>query len=146
MRYKTGYCFTARELFDNFNSKQVNIKRKIYKGNHQTQSREELFGRILTYCFYLIILDMIENNTTFVLPTKNKDANIYVKQFTGETFKDKYRRGKFKGIDFLNSNFTGYQIYFQYEYKGGRREKPIYINSKLKDVFYKKINEGKQYY
>jgi hypothetical protein len=50
------------------------------------------------------------------------------------------------GIDFLNSNFKGYQIYFQYKYKGGWREKPIYINQKLKDKFYENINNGKQYY
>jgi hypothetical protein len=50
------------------------------------------------------------------------------------------------GIDFLNSNFKGYQIYFQYKYRGGWREKPIYINQKMKDMFYENINNGKQYY
>ena len=146
MYYKTGYCFTSRDLFDNFNVKQINTPTHIFTKKYNCTCKKELCAKILTYCFYLIIFDIIENNATFVLPTKNKTSNLFVKQFSGDTFKRMYQKGKFLGIDFLNSNFKGYQIYFQYAYKGGIREKPIYISSKLKELFYSKINEGKQYY
>lgn len=146
MYYKTGYCFTAKDLFDNFNAKQITIPTEIFTKKYGCRSKKDLCAKMLTYCFYLIILDIIENNATFVLPTKNREANIYVKQFSGEVFKNMYRKGKFFGVDFLNSNFKGYQIYFQYSHKKELREKPIYINSKLKEMFYENINNGKQYY
>jgi hypothetical protein len=94
----------------------------------------------------LIILDIINNNITFVLPTVHKEAMIHVKQFMGETFRHMYNMGKFNDIDYLMSNFKGYQIYYRYQYKGGYREKPIYINSALKKIFIDNINKGKQYY
>ena len=81
-----------------------------------------------------------------MLPTRGRESVLQVKQFSGDHFRRMYRKGKFFGIDFLFSNFKGYQIYFRYQYRGGFSEKPIYINNKLKELFYKKINEGKQYY
>ncbi len=146
MFYKTGYCFTSRELFDTLNLKELNISTKVVK-QYKMDCLQDLCGAVLTYCLYLIILDIIENNTTFVLPLfGNREACFYVKMFDGDDFKKAYQAGKFMGIDFLNPNFKGYQIYFQYKYKGGWREKPIYINQKLKDKFYENINNGKQYY
>lgn len=53
----------------------------------------------------MIILDIINNNITFVLPTVHKEAMIHVKQFTGETFRHMYNMGKFNDIDYLMSNF-----------------------------------------
>lgn len=146
MFYKTGYCFTSKELFDTFNLKLLNIPTTIVR-KLKMDCLQDLCGAVLTYCLYLIILDIIENNVTFALPLfGNREACFYVKTFDGENFQKAYQAGKFKGVDFLNSNFRGYQIYFEYKYKGGWREKPIYINQTLKDVFYENINNGKQYY
>lgn len=146
MFYKTGYCFTAVDLFDNFNTSRITTKRKFWGKDCRADSKAELAAQILTYCFYLIILDIINNNSTFVLPTFNKETMLHVKQFTGDMFKQMYRAGKFNDIDYLMSNFKGYQIYFRYQYKGGYRDKPIYINSALKKIFINNINQGKQYY
>jgi hypothetical protein len=119
MFYKTGYCFTSKELFDTFNLKLLNIPTTIVR-KLKMDCLQDLCGAVLTYCLYLIILDIIENNVTFALPLfGNREACFYVKTFDGENFQKAYQAGKFKGIDFLNSNFRGYQIYFEYKYKGG---------------------------
>ena len=146
MFYKTGYCFTSKDLFDNFNISRLTTKKKFWGKDCKGDSKLDLVAKVLTYCFYLIILDIINNNITFVLPTVHKEAMIHVKQFTGETFRHMYNMGKFNDIDYLMSNFKGYQIYYRYKYKGGYREKPIYINSTLKKIFIDNINKGKQYY
>ena len=109
----------------------------------------ELCAQIFTYFFYLVILDIIENNVTFVLPMDkrgNRNSNISVKCFEGEAFQRLYRAGSFQGIDFLSSNFKGYRLNYQYDYNGGMREKDIYIDNKLKKIFYDNINNGKVYY
>lgn len=81
-----------------------------------------------------------------MLPTNKRKAYIQIKVFKGEAFKELYRQGSFEGIDFLTSNFTGYSIYYRWQNSHGYREKPIYIDKKTKEEFYKKINQGKQYY
>ena len=144
--YKTGYCFTAKELFDTFNLKMLKIKRDVVQKKYGVHSKQDFCASVLLYCFYLILLDIIENNITFVLPTRNRESVIQVKPFFEDEFKEAYQNGKFKGIDFLNSNFTGYQLMFRYKYDGGFREKSIYINNNIKSRFYELINQGKVYY
>lgn len=146
MFWKTGYCFTQKDLFDNFNLKKLKIKRDTVTKKYGCNSKQKFCGKVFTYCLYLILLDIIEKNATFVLPTKGKEACIQVKSFSGPLFQKLYSAGKFHGIDFLASNFTGYQIFFRYRANEGFREKPIYISKKLKDVFYENINNGKAYY
>lgn len=119
MFYKTGYCFTSRDLFDTLNLKSLNIPTTLVRES-KMDCLQDLCGAVLTYCLYLIILDIIENNVTFVLPLfGNREACFYVKMFDGDDFQKAYKAGKFMGIDFLSSNFKGYQIYFEYRYKGG---------------------------
>lgn len=147
MYYKTGYCFSARDLFDNISFDSVGLSSKVYKGKYYEDSIRNFSASVFLYFMLLVIMDIIENNVTFVLPLKgNRRAMIHVKTFSGDDFVRLYQQGKFDGIDFLNSMFKGYQLCFRYNYREGEREKPIYINQKLKDIFYQHINEGKQYY
>lgn len=146
MRYYTKYCFTARELYENINPSKWNVT-DVLANAHGHRDRYTLCGYVLVYLFYLVFLDIIKNNITFEFPmTGNYSASIYVKCFDNEDFYKLYAGGKFLGIDFIASEFKGYQIYYQWRYRDKIREKPIYINNKLKYWFYDQINKGKQYY
>ena len=146
-RYATGFCFTVRDLFEGWNYKSLGIPIKVWRGKYKCECLPEMLGKIFLYFMYFVILDIIENNTTFVLPLKgNRHAMIHVKVFDGDEFQRLYSRGKFMGIDFLSSLFKGYQLFFAYNYRGGEREKPIYIDNKMKELFYSHINAGKVYY
>lgn len=147
MKYHTSYCFSAYDLYETFNKKQLKIRRDIVQKKYGVNKKQRLCASVLIYCFYLIILDIIENNITFVLPLfNNRDASIYAKPIVGDAFKSARQRGAFSDIDILASNFTGYQLTYSWSSKTGYRYKPIYINKRFKDVFYKHINSGKQYY
>ena len=147
MNYKTGYCFTSRDLFDGWDYLKLGIKKKVYYNKYHFKSLDYFLGAIFLYFMYLVLLDIIENNVTFVLPLKgNRHAMIHVKVFDGDEFQRMYAGGKFMGIDFLSSLFKGYQLYFRYNYRYGEREKPIYINNKMKELFYGYINSGREYY
>ena len=147
MNYKTGYCFTSRDLFKGWDYLKLGIKKQTYYHKYHFKSLDYFLGAIFLYYMYLVLLDIIENNVTFVLPLKgNRDAVIHVKVFDGDEFQRLYAGGKFMGIDFLSSLFKGYQLFFRYKYRYGYREKPIYINDKMKELFYGYINSGKEYY
>lgn len=147
MHYKTGYCFTSRDLFENWNLGQLGIRSEVFYKKYHHKSLDYFVAQIFIYFMLLVLLDIIENNVTFVLPLKgNRHAMIHVKVFDGDQFQRMYAGGKFMGIDFLSSLFKGYQLYFVYNYREGEREKPIYINKKMKELFYSYINNGKEYY
>lgn len=145
-RYITPFAFRAIDLFETMNMKDVNIKRTVYDGLYHANKRQRLCAKILTYCFYIIVLDIIENNVTFVLPLQqNKKAYIYVKPVTGEAFKYARQRGAYKDIDFLASNFTGYQLVFSWWAGKTARWKPIHISNVYKNKLTEKVNNGTVY-
>ena len=100
------------------------------------------------YFLQLALNDIIDNNITLEIPCiGSKEARIYVKCYADEEFTALYKKGAFKGIDFISSGFKGYKLVFQWKYnKQERKEKSIYIDKTLKKKFYDYINNGKQYY
>lgn len=142
----TEYCFTAKELYETINPSKWNVTDTLAQ-SHGHRDRYVLCGYVLVYLFYLIFLDIIKNNVTFEFPmTGGYSASLYVKCFADDEFRKLYACGKFLGIDFIASEFKGYQIFYQWRCYNKIKEKPIYINNKLKYWFYSKINEGKQYF
>lgn len=139
------HAFLAEDLFEQVDPAKWGITRKFISNEGCT--KRKYCGYVLAYFFYLVILDIIENNITFEFPVTGKNKGfLYAKCFYGEDFKQRYSRGQFRGIDFLGSEFKGYQITYQWHHNNRIREKPFYINTKIKNWFYDKINKGKQYY
>ena len=65
----------------------------------------------------------------------------------GELFKEMYRKGSFKGVDFVLSEGMVFHLTYKRKYKNGNmKSKPIYLNKVLQDILNKKINEGKKYF
>lgn len=98
----------------------------------------------------LIIKDIIENNVTFVLPSLGYyGGEIHYEAVKDSEFRRLRAKGKFKGIDFLETIFTGYQMYLYLHGKRdnflARRKFPIYISNNLKQRMETLANNGKTY-
>lgn len=143
---KLSHAHLAKNLFAKFNFKTLQCWRKANKEKEFREQYSEIAASILIYCFHLILLDIIENNVTFVLPVVSRRASIFVKPITGRTFEHLYRMGSFEGLDFLKTNFIGYRLCFQYQTKESVKEKPIYIDKTLKQRLYDNANNGMIYY
>ena len=148
MHLNTSFCFTSYDIFSTFNLKQLKIKRTTVQDKYGCNKKQMFCASVFSYCCYLIILDIIQNNVTFVLPLFNhKSATINVRPIIGDELKKARQYGAFQDIDLLVTNFTGYQLMYTWETTNhGYRRKPIYVNRRLKDILIKYINEGKQYY
>ena len=76
-------------------------------------------------------------------------GEIHFEPIKGSEFERLRKNGKFKNIDFLESLFTGYQMYLYIHGKRDnflhRRKYPIYLGKVLKDKLTKYVNEGKVY-
>ena len=61
-------------------------------------------------------------------------------------FKKAFKKGKWNDVDFLTSNFTGYQLALSVKsQKRPEKEKLIYLGYKHKDRITELTNEGKRY-
>lgn len=145
--YAMGHSFTAKDLFINFPIRKLKMTPEICKEIYSDGSKKDLAAHIFTDSVKLVMDDIIENNIQFKLPKVGRaESNIQMNKIEGDDFKKQFRRGKWRDIDFITSNFTGYQL--QYTIEGKKRPvryKPIYIAKQDKDRITEYTNQGKQY-
>lgn len=145
MNYATGYAFNSHDLFENFPIKKLLITRSECVKYFNTTSKRLLAIRVFLYAVKLIILDIINNNVTFRLPT-SRESYIHMKRTNGEDFKKARRNGKFLDVDYLESDFSGYELEFVRVVKERRIPKSIHVSKWMKDIITTNTNNGKQYY
>lgn len=108
------------------------------------ETRESLCANVLYQFVAEMLEDMLENNTTFVLPTKTKKSTIHMKKMDGECLQDMIKRGSAKHLDLLRANFTTYRPYL-FLNDGRLRSVPIHTLTKYTNRLDEKVNEGKKY-
>lgn len=112
--------------------------------------RRSLIKRVFIESIHLVINDIIENNVTFKLPGLGYyGGEIHMESIRDSDFERARKNGKFKDIDFLETLFTGYQMYLYLHGKRDdflhRRKFPIYFSKIYRDKLIKNTNLGKQY-
>ena len=96
-----------------------------------------------------VMNDIIENNITFEAQGGFRQrGKFHMEAFKGSDFETVRKRGKFQDVDFLESMFTGFQIFLHIFTKDNfvcRRKVPVYVSKHLKDKLAKYTNQGKPY-
>ena len=145
--YALGHAITGPQLFLPFNNKRIKTERKYVKELVKSEHKEYLANMIFTDAVQMIIDDIINNSITFDFKlAEGKTAEIYIKEFSDEEFLKRRKRGLWKEIDYLSTNFSGYQPMFKYQKAGYTVEKPIHLDKKRKLKIAKNVNNGKSYY
>lgn len=145
MNYATGYAFNTRDIFENFPLEKMKLSPSECRNILGYLNKRLLAIRIFIYAVKIILLDIIENNVTFKFPTK-RECYLNIVGTFGEDFKQARRNGKWIDVDYLKSDFTGYQMQFMYIANGREIKKPVYLSKWMKDKITKNTNEGMQYY
>lgn len=137
--WATSYALTAEQLYINFPASKY-----IRKDLAQRSGFRRLLGAILRYFFFLVLNDIIDNNVTLKLPP-GTGAYVEMVPVSGDDFTKARQNGAFRDVDFLTSNFTGYQLYLRYNNRYGHWKKRIYVSSKMRDKITANTNAGKHY-
>lgn len=143
--FAIGWACNLNDLFVRFpyeKCKSLLFKTKAQQRQKVKQVFREGVNQILN--------DIIENNNTFKIQGVGyQKGEIHMEAITGSDFEKVRKKGKFQDVDFLESLFTGYQMYI---YVGGKRDNflyrrkfPIYVGKILKDKLTKYTNQGKVY-
>lgn len=138
------HSFYARDLFDSFDIKgKVHLNQKIVKKKYGVDRLQYLCVSVFIYCFYITILDIIENNANFTLPLyRGKRAQIYCKEYVGDDLKQRLSRGQFGDQDILEQNFVGYGLVYMCEYSNEPAIKNIHIDDGLKKKLHDRVIKG----
>ena len=135
MNYALGYAFTLSNMYEQFD------KRKL-SSNDYVGTKQVIAMRVFKDCVKLVVDDIINNNAVFHLPTGKRKSSIELRCFTGEKFKRARQKGKFKSIDFLATDFTGYELSFQWENRRTTTRKSIYINRNKREQIFRNAEQG----
>lgn len=145
MNYATGYAASLNDLIVQFPYDKCQSLKKLNKKDKISKVK-----KIFKESIKLIVQDIIDNNNTFILPSQgNKQAELHIESFRDSDFEQARKFGKFKDVDFLESLFTGNQLYLYFKSKRDKYlhhfKKPVYINKYYKDQITKNTNQRKQY-
>lgn len=145
--YAMGHCFTGKDLFNNFPVNKLKMSKEQCITTYSDGSKRDLAASIFTRSVQIVVDDIINNNVDFKFPTLGQtQAYLRMKRTTGQNFKKAFKNGKWNDIDFLTSNFSGYQIILDMESKKRTtRQKDIYLSPKDRDRITENTNLGKQY-
>lgn len=139
----TGHAFNLKHLFEKFSLKKLKLNCNQCKEIIGHEHREQLINKIFIECCKLIFNDIINNNIAFILPTGARKSEITIQQISDKDFINLRKGGKWTDVDFLKSNFSGYQIILKmYHPKRPVREKIIYVNKEFKDQLTNYTNSG----
>ena len=145
--YALGWACNLNDIFVRFPYERCKNLVKKYKTRRlQRQKIKQVFRTGAE----VILNDIIENNVTFQLPKLGYyGGEIHFEPVTGSEFERLRAKGKFSNIDFLETIFTGYQLYLFLHGKRdnflARRKYPIYMSNFYKDKLADYANSGKTY-
>lgn len=142
-----GHAFRAKELFQNFPLSKMKLTKEDCLKEYSDGNKRDLAASIFVRSVEIVTDDIIENNVQFKFPgLGTTQAYLQMKRTEGSDFKDAFKRGKWRDIDFIKSNFCGYQLSLIMEsLKRPIREKLIYLSKNKKEKITEYVNKGKQY-
>lgn len=145
--FALGWACNLNDIFVRFPYEKCKSLMTLYKTK---QRRRQVIKQVFRAGIEAILNDIIENNATFKLPGFGYyNGEIHMEPIKGSEFMRVREKGKFPDIDFLETLFTGYQMYLYIRNKGNdflaRRKFPIYINKYFRDKLSDYTNKGKTY-
>ena len=145
--FALGWDCNLNDIFVRFPYEKFKSLMKNYKTK---QLRRQKVKQVFREGTQQILNDIIENNTTFKIQGVGyQGGEIHMEAIRGSDFEKVRKNGKFRNIDFLESLFTGYQMYLYIHGKSDnflhRKKYPMYVNKVLRDKLIKYTNEGKVY-
>lgn len=146
MNYALGHAVKGADLFMNFPTKKSKISKEACERLVGNRHKELAAYKIWRACLNMVLDDIIDNRVIFKLPTQGKESEMYVKGISDQEFVEARQNGKWQDVDYLMSNFTGYQPILTFQRAGYIVKKPLFVDKRHRDRLTENVNQGKGYY
>ena len=145
--FALGWACNLNDIFVRFPYEKCKNLVETYRTKHLMKKKVK---QVFRTGVEIILNDIIENNSSFQLPSfQYRGGEIHFEPIKGSEFERLRAKGKFSGVDFLETLFTGYQLYLYLHGKNdnffARKKIPIYISSNYKRKMEDLANQGKVY-
>lgn len=142
-----GWACNLNDLFVRFPYEKYKSLMKNFKTKFL---RRQEIKRVFRAGIQLVLEDIIENNVTFKINgISSQKGEIHFEAITGSEFERCRQYGKFEDVDFLESSFTGYQLFLYFgNMKDNfiyKRKVPVYVATPLRDKITEYTNQGRSY-
>jgi len=145
MKLLLNHGLTAGELYTNVPRKVCVHDHMWYIHNVSWENKfNDVIGSIFSYCLYIVMKTMIEENKRFYLPT-NRSAFFDFSEVKPDDFEIAVNRGAYKDIDFIQSQFRSFRMYYNYGSVLCPRKLPVYFSGEFKQLLTDNINRGRVY-
>lgn len=146
MRLFFNHGLTIEELYTNTPKKVIDKRWQWFLTRYgSTSSYEAAISDPFKYCIGLVLNYIIDNKVRFIIP-RVPEAYIDFEIVTGDDFEKQRQNGRFQGIDFIESDFTGYALKYYFKGRVYQKSYPIYLGGDLKKKFISEINSGTKFY
>lgn len=146
MRILFNHGLTIEELYTNTPKSITDRKWQWFIDRYGTGgSYENAISDPFKYCLGLIFNYILDNKVRFIIPGV-PESYIDFEIVTGDMFENQRQLGRFKQIDFIESDFTGYALRYYFKTKAYQKAYPIYFGGRLKEKFLNGINSGVKFY
>jgi hypothetical protein len=143
MRQLFNHGLTPEELYSN--APFVVTRYAFSKHVGDFPNKEAAYGSILAYGLGVIIYTMIESRRRFVFPS-NRNTYLDFKASVEDEFESNRQNGRFQDIDFINSDFTGYDLRAYSNIKGIVKNQKISVGGYLHQRLVEATNEGDKFF
>ena len=126
-------------------SSKSKADKKIKEIINELICNKEMFAQCVFCNVFYYMMDIIDKALLSDNDAFDKLFDIYHEH--KDEFKEMYKKGSFKNVDYVASQFTAYMVKYKYRLRDGRmKTKPIYLSKELNELLTKYTNEGKEYY
>ena len=145
--YALGWACNLNDIFIRFPyEKCKSLIRKYMTKAEQKKKIKQVFREGVQQ----ILTDIVENNVTFKIQGIGyQGGELHMEAIQDQDFEQARKYGKFSQVDFLESLFTGFQLYLYVHGKSdnfiARRKFPVYMNRILREKLIEYTNQGKTY-
>lgn len=146
MRTLFNHGLNPSEIYINTPKKIIDKKLVWFNsryGNFRTY--EDAISAPFRYCFGIILTKIINDKVRFIIPNV-PESYIDFEIVEENKFITQRQNGRFRNIDFVESDFTGYAIRYYFRSKAYQKSYQIHLGSSLKKEFLNKINNGEKFY
>lgn len=147
MNYAVGHSFQIKDLFQNFPVRKLKLSQDECVKLYPDGSKRDFAASIFMDSVEMVVNDIIDDNVHFKFPGVGRtQAYLYMKRTSGNKFKKAFKNGKWRDVDFIMSDFSGYQLSLKIENNTRLpKEKTVYLSPKYKQRITDNVNSGKQY-
>lgn len=141
------HSFSQVDLFDHLKMTQtIGLQHPVTHDKYGCNCYKVFCGKVFAYFLFLVILDIIENNIIFVFPrVKDFYCKFMAEILPKDVINKVHSNGGLREIDLFNTLGKAYKITYLCKIGSIITSKTCYLDRRLRNAFYSKINSGKQY-